>query len=82
MVTKSHLTDSTHITFGLSNRQATGKNVLISGFGKFPVLEEGTRNGRNPQTGEALVLDARRIVTFRGSSLLREKMNTKPTRKP
>jgi len=80
MVTKSHLTDSIHTSLGLSKRQASGKNVLISGFGKFPVLEKGPGNGINPQTGEALVLDVRRIVTFRDSSLLREKMNTKPKR--
>ena len=53
----------------------TGEDVLISGFGKFSVKEKATRRGRNPQTGEDLVLDSRKIVTFKYSPVLREKMN-------
>jgi len=52
-----------------------GESVLISGFGKFCVLEKGPRRGRNPVTGNDLVLDARRVVTFKCSGVLRERMN-------
>lgn len=54
---------------------AGGEDVLISGFGKFSVNSKGTRRGRNPATGESLVLDARRVVTFRASPKLRERVN-------
>ena len=52
-----------------------GEDVLISGFGKFLVKEKNERNGRNPATGNNLTLDARRLVTFRCSGNLREKIN-------
>jgi integration host factor subunit alpha len=54
---------------------ASGEDVLISGFGKFCVKEKNERIGRNPQTGDDLTLGARKIVTFRYSSVLREKIN-------
>jgi integration host factor subunit alpha len=52
-----------------------GENVLISGFGKFEVRVKNSRRGRNPTTGNDLILDARRIVKFKRSRILREKMN-------
>jgi integration host factor subunit alpha len=52
-----------------------GEDVLISGFGRFCVKEKRKRRGRNPQTGEDLMLDARRVVTFRCSGVLRDKIN-------
>ena len=52
-----------------------GEDVMISGFGKFCVKEKKDRRGRNPQTGEALTLDARRVVVFRCSSVLRDRIN-------
>lgn len=52
-----------------------GEDVMISGFGKFCVKDKRKRRGRNPQTGEDLMLDARRVVTFRCSGRLREKIN-------
>ena len=52
-----------------------GEDVLISGFGKFCVKEKGNRRGRNPQTGEDLTLESRRVVTFRCSPVLRDKVN-------
>ena len=54
-----------------------GDNVLLSGFGKFSVKDKRPRKGRNPQTGEELILDARRVVTFKPSGQLREKTNGK-----
>ncbi len=52
-----------------------GEDVLISGFGKFCVKDKGKRRGRNPHTGEDLMLDERRVVTFRCSEVLRDKIN-------
>ena len=52
-----------------------GSDLLLSGFGKFNVRDKKSRRGRNPQTGEALELDARRIVTFKPSGMLRQKVN-------
>ena len=52
-----------------------GKDVLISGFGKFCVKAKRQRRGRNPATGDDLMLDARRVVTFRTSSVLKKKIN-------
>jgi integration host factor subunit alpha len=52
-----------------------GEDVLISGFGRFCVNGKHQRRGRNPQTGEAIVLPPRRVVTFKCSGVLREKIN-------
>lgn len=54
----------------------TGEDVLISGFGKFCVKKKKERKGRNPQTGNDLMLDKRRVITFKCSGVLREKLNT------
>ena len=54
---------------------ASGEDVLISGFCKFCVKEKKQRKGRNPQTGEDIVLSERRVVTFNSSPVLREKIN-------
>ena len=56
---------------------ASGEDVLLSGFGKFCVKDKSPRKGRNPQTGEELMLDARRVVTFKPSGKLRDKVNGK-----
>jgi len=48
-----------------------GNDVMISGFGKWTVKRKRERKGRNPKTGEALMIDARRVVTFKPSSVLR-----------
>ena len=58
----------------------SGEDILISGFGKFSVKEKKTRKGRNPQTEEPLQLDARKVVIFRCSAVLREKINKKKKR--
>ena len=55
----------------------SGENVLISGFGKFCVKDKKERKGRNPQTGEDLVLRARRVVRFKYSEILAERINSK-----
>jgi len=54
---------------------ASGNDVLISGFGKFCVREKSQRRGRNPATGDELMLSARKVVTFKCSGKLRERCN-------
>ena len=92
-ITKAHLTDSIHDQLGLPKNQsiqavesiletikttlASGEDVLITGFGKFYVKEKGERRGRNPATGEDLMLGSRRVVGFKCSGKLRERMNGK-----
>lgn len=56
---------------------ASGNDVLISGFGKFCVKDKKQRKGRNPATGKDAILPARRVVTFKCSGKLREKINEK-----
>jgi len=92
-LTKTDLIDSIYNQVELSKTRSTrvveslleimkktlehGGDVLISGFGKFCVKEKGRRRGRNPQTREDLMLDARRVVTFRCSAVLKDKLNRK-----
>jgi integration host factor subunit alpha len=52
-----------------------GEDVLISGFGKFSVKEKNQRRGRNPQTGNPILLAPRKVVTFKCSGVLRERIN-------
>jgi integration host factor subunit alpha len=53
----------------------SGEDLKISGFGCFHVKLKNPRRGRNPQTGESITLDSRRIVTFKPSTLLRKAVN-------
>ena len=55
----------------------SGEDVLVSGFGKFCVKEKHERRGRNPATGEDMILASRKTVTFRCSRQLRDKINGK-----
>jgi integration host factor subunit alpha len=50
---------------------------MVSGFGKFCVKEKHERRGRNPSTGEDMILEPRRVVTFTCSRKLRDKINGK-----
>ena len=54
----------------------SGEDVLISGFGKFSVKEKKERKGRNPATGESMMLPARKVVTFKCSGKLRDRINS------
>ena len=49
-----------------------GEKVKISGFGNFSIRDKATRVGRNPQTGEAMDISARRVLTFKPSQVLKE----------
>ena len=53
----------------------SGEDVMLSGFGKFCVKDKNQRRGRNPATGEDLELGARKVVTFKSSGKLRDKLN-------
>lgn len=53
-----------------------GDDVLISGFGKFCVKKKKERRGRNPSTGSDLMLEKRKVVTFKCSGKLRDNINT------
>ena len=90
-LTKSHLIDAIAEQNGFTKKQSTetvetileliksslasGEDVLISGFGKLCVKEKRERKGRNPATGEDMMLAPRRVVTFRCSGKLRERVN-------
>jgi integration host factor subunit alpha len=89
---KEDLIRTLYIQIGLSKQQSrslvdnifelikkgleSGDDVLISGFGKFSVKKKAPRKGRNPATREDLTLDARRVVNFKWSPVLRDKINT------
>ena len=53
----------------------SGENLKIPGFGSFVVKQKADRRGRNPQTGESLTIEARRILTFKPSPLLKAAIN-------
>ncbi len=59
-----------------------GGNIKISGFGKFRVRPKKARMGRNPQTGEAMVISARKVLTFTPSRILRDGINGKSAQLP
>ena len=53
----------------------SGEDVMISGFGKFSVQNKNERRGRNPQTGEDIMIEPRKVVTFTCSGRLRDQIN-------
>ena len=90
-LTKAHIVESLQNHLGLTRKKsvetvetllgiikntlASGDDVLISGFGKFFVKAKQERKGRNPATGDDLMLAPRKVVTFRCSGKLRNKIN-------
>ncbi|MGB1701223.1 MAG: integration host factor subunit alpha [Nannocystaceae bacterium] len=54
----------------------TGEKIKVSGFGNFVVREKNSRPGRNPQTGQELTIEARRVLTFKPSNVLKQAINT------
>jgi len=90
-LTKSHLIDAIAEQNGYTRKKsietvetileiikltlASGDDVLISGFGKFCVREKAERKGRNPATGDDLMLESRKVVTFKCSGKLRDRVN-------
>ena len=92
-LTKTQLIDSIHRKIDLPKAYASkaletlleitkkslegGEDVLISRFGKFCVKTKNARRGRNPQTGDDLTLGSRRVVIFKCSRVLKDKINAK-----
>ena len=76
--TRKKSTDAVEILLEIIKSTLTsGEDVLISGFGKFCVKEKNERRGRNPATGEAMMLAPRKVVTFKCSQKLRAQINGK-----
>lgn len=61
----------------IKKKLESGEDLLVSGFGKFIVKDKAARRGRNPKTTEDLQLRARRVVVFKTSGVLRDKINGK-----
>lgn len=75
-LTKTQATESVEALLRLAkDALISGSDLLLSGFGKFNVKHKKKRLGRNPQTGEQLDLNARRVVTFKPSGILRDRIN-------
>jgi integration host factor subunit alpha len=90
-LTKFQMVESIHNQTGFPNNKSSeivetlleiikrtltsGEDVLVSGFGKFCVNEKKERKGRNPATGEDMMLEPRKVVTFKCSGKLRNRIN-------
>ena len=59
----------------IKTRLEQGQKVKISGFGNFVVHQKRPRKGRNPQTGEEIVISGRKVLTFKASPVLKKSMN-------
>ena len=60
----------------------SGEDLMISGFGKFHVRDKRERKGRNPATGDDMILPARRVATFTCAGKLRDRINSGKKRRP
>lgn len=90
-MTKADLAERIHTNTGLSRKDSAammesvfelikvsleaGEDIKISGFGSFTVSQKTARRGRNPQTGEAITIAARRVLAFKPSTMLRQAVN-------
>ncbi|MCC6221230.1 MAG: integration host factor subunit alpha [Deltaproteobacteria bacterium] len=90
-LTKADLVDEIYVTLSFDKQKATAlvedyielikdgllqdEKVMISGFGVFEVKSKKARPGRNPQTGDRIVLSPRNVVKFKPSQILRKKLN-------
>ena len=91
-LTRAHLAEAVYQEVGLSRNESTdlveavlseisntlvrGENVKISSFGSFVVRHKGGRIGRNPKTGEEVPIAPRRVLVFRPSHVLKERINS------
>lgn len=91
-VTRSDLSEAVYREIGLSRNESAemvetilerisaslvaGENVKVSSFGTFAVREKGARMGRNPKTGEEVPIDPRRVLVFRPSHIMKERVNS------
>jgi integration host factor subunit alpha len=90
-VTKADLVDQIYDRIGCSKKEATdmvesvfeiiklrlerGEKVKISGFGNFVVHQKRPRKGRNPQTGDEIIISGRRVLSFKPSQVLKKTIN-------
>ena len=90
-VTRSDLSEAVYREIGLSRNESAemvetilarigqslvqGESVKISSFGTFDVREKGARMGRNPKTGEEVPIEPRRVLVFRPSHIMKERVN-------
>ena len=90
-MTKADIVEKCHTTTGLYKKDSremmesvfaimkesmeAGESIKVSGFGNFEVKKKDARCGRNPQTGEAITIEARKVLTFKPSKLLRDVVN-------
>ncbi len=73
---KNQATDVVEATFEIiKSCLEKGGNVKISGFGSFVVRGKNPRRGRNPKTGEEIIIKGRRVLTFKASPILKETIN-------
>ena len=73
---KKEATDVVESIFDVvKTRLAEGEKVKISGFGNFVINEKRPRKGRNPQTGEEIMISGRRVLTFKPSQVLKRTIN-------
>lgn len=71
--TKKEAADLVDLVFNtIKDTLSRGEKVKISGFGNFSIRDKATRVGRNPQTGDAMEISARRVLTFKPSQVLKE----------
>ena len=77
--TKNHSSEITETLLEIIKKSLeSGEDVLVSGFGKFCVKEKRERRGRNPSTGQDMILKPRKVLTFKCSGKLRKKINGLP----
>ncbi len=90
-MTKADIVERIYEKVGFSKKEATdvvesvfeimktrlegGEKVKISGFGNFVINEKRPRKGRNPQTGETIVISGRRVLSFKSSPVLKKSLN-------
>ena len=90
-LTRSDLSEAVYREIGLSRNESAemvesilsqisyalvrGEHVKISSFGTFTVREKGARMGRNPKTGEEVPIEPRRVLVFRPSHIMKERVN-------
>jgi len=67
-----------NIIRGIRNSLVKGDEVKISGFGKFVLQTKDPRKGRNPKTGDPMIIAGRRVMKFKSSDVLRESLNGNP----
>ena len=93
-VTKADIVERIYEKVGFSKKEATevvesifelvkarleqGEKVKISGFGNFVVNTKRPRKGRNPQTGDEIIIVGRKVLTFKASQVLKKTMNGEP----